>query len=44
MKTSIKIYGAFADNVEQGQQFIATIFNVEGRKVVELRPIEKVYS
>jgi len=44
MKPSVKIYGAFAEAVEQGQQFIATKFTVEGRTIVELRPIEKVYS
>lgn len=44
MKPSIKIYGVFAEQVQQGQQFIATKFNVEGRTVVELVPVEKVYS
>jgi len=41
---SIKIYGQQAKQIQQGQQFIATVFSVEGRTVVELKPIEKVYS
>ncbi len=41
---TIKLYGVQAKDIKQGQQFIATVFNVEGRTVVELKPIEKVYS
>jgi len=41
---SIKIYGQQANQIKQGQQFIATVFDVEGRTVVELKPVEKVYS
>ena len=41
---SIKIYGQQAKQIQQGLQFIATVFSVEGRTVVELKPIEKVYS
>ena len=41
---TIKIYGEQAKNIPQGQQFIATVFDVEGRTVVELKPVEKVYS
>lgn len=41
---NIKLYGKTANSIKQGQQFIATVHNVEGRTVVELKPIEKVYS
>jgi len=44
MNETIKLFGDKAKNIKQGQQYIATKFNVEGRDVVELRPIEKVYS
>ena len=44
MTKTIKLFGDKAKNIKQGQQYIATIFNVEGRDVVELRPIEKVFS
>ena len=44
MTNSIKLFGQQTKNVKQGQQYIATIFSVEGRDVVELKPISKVYS
>jgi len=37
----IKIFGEDAKNIRQGDVFIATIFNVEGRTVVTLIPKEK---
>ena len=37
----MKIYGEEAKNIKQGDVFIATIFDVEGRTVVELIPKEK---
>ena len=43
MKT-IKVFGTQAKEIKQGQQFIANVKSVEGRVVVELKPIEKVYS
>ncbi len=44
MTKTIKLFGDKAKDVEQGQQYIATVFSVEGRTVVELKPIPKVYS
>ncbi len=41
---TIKVYGFRADDISQGQQFIANVTYVEGRKVVELKPIEKVWT
>jgi hypothetical protein len=41
---SIKIYGVQAQKFKQGQQYLAVVHDVEGRTVVELKPIEKVYS
>jgi len=40
----IRLYDRKADNIQQGQQFIANVIYVEGRKVVELKPVEKVFS
>ena len=37
----MKIYGEEAKNIKQGDVFIATIFSVEGKTVVELIPKEK---
>jgi len=44
MTKTIKLFGDKAKDVEQGQQYIATVFSVEGRTVVELKPIQKVYA
>lgn len=41
---SIKVFGAQAQSIEQGQQFTANVTYVEGRKVVELKEIPKVFS
>ena len=41
---TIKLYGQQAKEITQGQQFIATVFDVEGRTVVELVPVENVFS
>lgn len=40
----IKVFGRDAENIQDGQQFIAVVESVEGRKVVKLRPIDKIYS
>lgn len=34
--TTIKIYGDYAKDIEQGELFYATVESVEGRKVVKL--------
>jgi len=39
-----KVYGKLADSIPEGAQFIAVRGSVEGRVVVTLKPIEKVYS
>ena len=44
MNNSIKLFGDKAKNIKQGQQYIATVFSVEGRDVVELKPIDSIYS
>jgi len=41
---TIKVFGEKAKGIKQGQQFIANVTNVEGRVVVELKPIDKVWS
>jgi hypothetical protein len=41
---TIKLYGETAKAITAGQQFIAVEDDVEGRKVIILKPIEKVYS
>jgi len=40
----IKLFGAKAQSIVPGQQFIATVSYVEGHKVVELKPIDKIWS
>jgi hypothetical protein len=40
----MRVYGKDAEAIKQGQQFTAVVHNVEGRTVVELVPVEKVYS
>lgn len=40
----IKLFGAKAQSIVPGQQFIATVTYVEGHKVVELKEIPKIYS
>lgn len=43
MNETIKVFGDKAKGIVQGQQYIATKYSVEGRDVVELRPIEGIY-
>jgi hypothetical protein len=40
----IKLFGAKAQSIVPGQQFIATVKYVEGHKVVELKEIPKIWS
>jgi hypothetical protein len=39
-----KVYGRLADSIPEGAQFTAVRSYVEGRIVVTLKPIEKVFS
>jgi hypothetical protein len=41
---TLKIFGAKAQSIVPGQQFIATVTYVEGHKVVELKEIPKIWS
>lgn len=41
---TIKLYGQQAKDIKHGQQYIAVVKSVEGRTVVELKPVDKIYS